>query len=260
MKRYSVLLTNDDGFDAPGIKAMYDALVPYHDVIVIAPQSEQSGVGHAFTFYRPLTYAPIPADTGLDGFYVGGTPCDCVKFGIGHLLKTAPDLIVSGMNIGENSGLSGFYSGTVAAAREAAFWGIPGFAVSVCIEGKAFFSDYCDQALSLIDTIMDTQKKMAPNKFMYNINFPGCSPDLCRGPRVTWQSQAFFDDRYKQVKLDNGQIGYQVYGEKKEIEQSDSYDSRAILNNYIAITPLDFDSTATEALPVLFDTDFSQKE
>jgi 5'-nucleotidase len=244
-KRLRILLTNDDGYQSIGILRLYEALIARHDVVVAAPRDEQSGISHAFTFNRPLSFSYLPEKVHMKGYMISGTPSDCVKFAISFLLKEKPDIIVSGVNSGENSGVSGFYSGTLAAAREGAFWGIPSFAFSLCSGGKDFLIDYSRKSLDIMDLVMAAASPSDDNNLTYyNVNFPACALDACKGIKVTRQSLAFFDDRYERIKIENAQDGYVVYGEKKEIEESDLYDSRALMNQYITITPLHFDATA----------------
>ncbi|MDR2728932.1 MAG: 5'/3'-nucleotidase SurE [Chitinispirillales bacterium] len=249
----TILLTNDDGFHAAGIKALYDVFSKEHNVVVVAPEKEQSGVGHTFTFNRPLHYREALADEQMPGYLVTGSPADCVKFAVSFLLPVRPDVIVSGMNHGDNSGLSAFYSGTVAAAREGAFWSIPSFAFSVCMKGMPFAREYADLALTIMKNILDAPHKPVDPKVYYNVNFPPCDPKEMKGCRLTWQSMAFFDDRYEKVEVESHHTkeGYLVYGEKKDIEKSNSYDSRALMNNFTTITPLTFDSTALGEFPYL---------
>jgi len=251
----TVLLTNDDGYDAPGIRYLYDVLSPLYKVVVVAPNGEQSGIGHAFTFNKPLHYEKIPDVYKMQGYIVHGTPADCVKFTISYILPQRPDLVVSGMNIGENSGLSAFYSGTVAGAREGAFWNIPSFAFSVCKEGAESAVNYASMVPSLLEKITELEKNGAPerSKVYYNINFPPCSHEKVRGLRATWQSLAFFDDRYERIEVESHHTkeGFLIYGEKKDIEISGAYDSRALMDNYISITPLSFDATALSIVPNL---------
>jgi 5'-nucleotidase len=172
-----------------------------------------------------------------------------VKFGISHLLPERPDMVVAGINCGENSGLSAFYSGTVAAAREGAFWEIPSFAFSVCKEGERHMAAYAAMAPAIIERLLKSafgaRKEKRDNRIFYNVNFPQCPPSKARGIRATEQSMAFFDDRYETVAVEThpSKKGYVVYGEKKKIEKSNRYDSRALMNGYIAITPLWFDAT-----------------
>ncbi len=249
--RLRILLTNDDGFAAPGIRRLYNALIRYHDVIVSAPQTEQSGIGHAFTFNRPLSYDVLPDDTGMRGWSVAGTPSDCVKFGISHLLDQKPHVVISGMNIGENSGISSFYSGTVAAAREGAFWRLPSIAFSVCSSAAEHLTAYCEKAMDMLGCIMNILPAQTDKHVFFNVNFPDCSPDACKGIRATRQSLAFFDDRYKRIVTKGEADGFVVFGDKVDIEEHDTFDSRALLNNFITVTPLHFDATADWALPYL---------
>lgn len=248
-KRLKILLTNDDGYASDGIKRLYEVLSGRHEVIVAAPKEEQSGIGHAFTFNKPLQYSPIPDSYGLPGFAVRGTPSDCVKFALGYLLSEKPDVVISGINDGENSGISGFYSGTVAAAREGAFWRLPSFAFSLSKGNKEYFSDYAKAALDIVDIVMSdipSSPKIGPSggQIYYNINFPSCAPEKCKGRKVTRQSCAFFEDRYRRIPIEHKQDGYTIFGEKADVEESELFDSRALMNDYTTITPLCFDLTA----------------
>jgi len=249
--RLRILLTNDDGFAAPGIRMLHDALARDHDVVVSAPQTEQSGIGHAFTFNRPLSFDVLPKDLGMPGWSVGGTPSDCVKFGISHLLSQKPHVVVSGMNIGENSGISSFYSGTVAAAREGAFWRLPSIAFSVCASAEEHLLAYCSKAVEMLDALMAATPADNGKHVFFNVNFPDCAPAACKGIKATRQSLAFFDDRYKRIITQGASDGFVVFGDKIDIEDNDIFDSRALLNNFITITPLGFDATAEWALPYL---------
>jgi|WetSurMetagenome_2_1015567.scaffolds.fasta_scaffold00220_6 5'-nucleotidase len=250
-QRPAILLTNDDGWSSPGLRSLHAVLDAEYDVTVAAPSREQSGIGHAFTFNRPVRYAELPKESGIRGYSIDGTPSDCVKFAISHLLSRVPDLVVSGMNIGENSGISGHYSGTVAAAREGAFWRVPSIAFSLCVEANEHLDAYCRRAPDILRRIVKTGPGGNGRCIFYNVNFPGCAPSACRGIKVTRQSMAFFDDRYRRVTADGATDGYVVYGDKKDIEALDTFDSRALLNGYITVTPLSFDATAEWALPLL---------
>jgi len=253
MSKKTILLTNDDGFHAPGIKCLYDVFSKDYNVVVVAPDKEQSGVGHTFTFNRPLHYREALGDEQMPGYLVTGSPADCVKFAVSFLLPVRPDIVVSGMNNGDNSGLSAFYSGTVAAAREGAFWNIPSFAFSMCAGGMPYAGQYAEAARSIMEKILTANHKPIDPKIYYNVNFPPCGPKLMKGCRVTWQSMAYFDDRYEKVEVETHSTkeGYLVYGEKKDIEKSNAFDSRALMNNFTTITPLTFDSTAHGELPFL---------
>jgi 5'-nucleotidase len=252
-KKLTVLLTNDDGFHADGIKILHSELIKRFNVIVAAPEQEKSGVGHAFTFNNPLHCVQNKENESYQGYIVSGTPADCVKFAIGHLLPEKPDIVVSGINNGENSGLSAFYSGTVAAAREGAFWNIPSFAFSVCAEAFAYAKEYASIVPSIIENVLKSGNITATPRVYYNVNFPGCSLANVKSTKITWQSLSFFDDRYRRIesKSHKSGEGFVVFGEKKDIENSDAFDSKALTENIITITPLTFDSTAHQAIPHL---------
>ena len=248
-----VLLTNDDGAYASGIWHLYDALDQWARVTVVAPGSEQSGVGHAFTFNKPLHVDKVKLRRATEGYMVSGTPVDCIKIAISVILTKRPEIVVAGLNIGENSGLSAFYSGTVAAAREGAFWNIPSVAFSVCEGGKQYLTAYAARAAGILKQILAVEKRKRNHNVYYNVNFPACAPERSRGVRVTAQSMAFFDDRYETVDIETHHTkkGFVIYGEKKDIERSNAFDSRALMNHYITITPLCFDATAPGNVPGL---------
>jgi 5'-nucleotidase len=245
-----ILLTNDDGITAGSLRDLYEALSPFASVVIVAPDRERSGVGHAFTFNTPLHYERARDFPDSEAYVVSGTPVDCVKFAVSFLLSERPDVVVSGLNIGENSGLSAFYSGTVAAAREGAFWDIASIAFSVCTEAGDYSKEYAALAPGLTERILAIAGQRKNNGTYYNVNFPPCAPSAARGIKVTEQSMAFFDDRYETIDVETHHTkkGYVIYGEKKDIEKSNKYDSRALMNHYITITPLGFDATARPEL------------
>lgn len=252
-RNIKILLTNDDGFSAPGIRYLYDSIKNGNSVTVIAPEKEQSGVGHAFTYKKLLMYKKCIFKNNVEGYSVSGTPSDCVKIGLGHILSEKPDVVVSGINYGSNTGIAVYYSGTVAAAREAAFWRIPGIAFSISEDGISFVEGYSGIAVMIIEKIIANCKKMVNNnKLFFNVNFPSCNPDNCSGLRITKQSQAFYNDKYKPVKTNDNSIAYQLYSERMEIEDSDDYDVCSVENNFISVTPLCFDETAEDSLNRFF--------
>ena len=248
-----MLLTNDDGISAQSMWDLYEELSKYAPITVVAPDRERSGTGHAFTFNKPLHYEKREFKKGLEGFVVSGTPVDCVKFAISYLLPERPDIVIAGLNVGENSGLSAFYSGTVAAAREGAFWGIPSIAFSLCNGGERYAREYAVYANSILRWIVSWEQRKKKHNVYYNVNFPVCSPQNSRGIKFTAQSLAFFDDRYEKIDVEAHYTkkGYMIYGDKKDLEQSNKYDSCALMKNYITITPLTFDATALKDYQLL---------
>jgi 5'-nucleotidase len=248
-KAAKVLLTNDDGVQAQGIASLYEAIARKRAVLVVAPDREQSGVGHAFTFNKPLHYERAGFNGRGEAYTITGTPVDCVKFAVSFLMPQRPIAVVAGMNVGENSGLSAFYSGTVAAVREGAFWDIPSVAFSLCQGGEKHLPAYAGIAADILALLLTREKRKKNHRVYYNVNFPPCAPHKSRGIRITAQSMAFFDDRYETIDVEthHSKKGFVIYGEKNDIERSNTFDSRALMNNYITITPLSFDATA--ALP-----------
>jgi 5'-nucleotidase len=249
----TVLLTNDDGFSARGIKCLYDVLSPLYDVLVAAPQKEQSGVAHTFTFMRPLYCRKADENDQMPGYIIDGSPADCVKFAVSTLMTAKPDIVVSGINDGDNSGIAAFYSGTVSAAREGAFYGIPSFAFSMFNRDNKFMPEYAAMAPMLIDEILSAPHPPLDTRVFYNINFPACDPKNSKGFRVTWQSMANYEDMYSLVDDEKHPScgGYHVFGNRNGMEESNSFDARAVMNDFIAITPLNYDSTAHWMMPFL---------
>lgn len=251
-KKKKILLTNDDGVGATGIRVLYNILKDLYDVTVVAPEREKSGVGHSFTYKNSLFYKKIEDTYGENVYAVEGSPADCVKIAVCYLLPEKPDAIISGINIGENSGICAYYSGTVAGAREGAFWKIKSFAFSISEESKEYLIDYAMMVPEIIEDILKIGDSLKSEVF-FNVNFPNCPPDEIRGIKITRQSLACFDDKYEEVKIDGSteRSGLRIYGDKVGIEKSDEYDSRAILRGWIAITPLSFDATAYSEIDVV---------
>jgi 5'-nucleotidase len=253
IKKQSVLLTNDDGFNSKGIRLLYETLNKKFNVVIVAPDSEKSGVGHSFTYKQPLFYNTIKNSFAEEIYSVSGSPADCVKFAVSYLLPIPPDIVVSGLNIGENSGISSHYSGTVAAAREGAFWKIKSFAFSICEDANENINFYINLIPGIINELL-TVESFYSNHFFFNINFPSCHPDLLKGIKITKQSLAFFNDKYLKVNIDDKNIikeGFVIYGNKINIEKDDNFDSCALKNNWITITPLSYDSTVHNEIPFL---------
>jgi 5'-nucleotidase len=232
-----ILIANDDGIFSPGIKALTLALKGLGELMVVAPDVEQSGVGHSITFRRPLRFKP----TGSAGFgdipayRVDGTPADCVVMGV-HLLGK-PDLVVSGINIGVNLGLDLTHSGTVAAALEGVSYGIPSIAFSLQTNGEELrFEDAAQQALPIVEWVI---KHGLPPKTLLNVNFPNHPP---RGLRVTRLSTHHYEDSVVSRTDPDGGSYYWVAG-KPTSQLEEGTDLWAIRNGYASVTPITADLT-----------------
>lgn len=192
-----ILLTNDDGINAVGLRALHETFTAHgHTVTVVAPETEQSGVSSSVTIHAPLRFRTV-YDGDFSGVSLAGTPVDCVKFAVTTLCSTPPDLVVSGLNAGNNAGVDVFYSGTVAAAVEAAFLDLPALAVS----RRMFANDdplgYAEKTACIVDQI-DWQS--VPKKRLLNLNYPACSPAQVKGLRVCGLSMLMWRTEYVERK------------------------------------------------------------
>jgi 5'-nucleotidase len=237
-----ILVTNDDGILSPVLTALADALHREHEVMVAAPSLDQSGMSQAFThgadkrvvFQRDAS-APYPK------YQVMGTPCDCVKFAVAELFKDREiDLILSGINLGENAGMSAVYSGTVAAAREGAMWGIPSLAVSVWKNAPERLAHAVEWLLKLLRTpsLLPARTLSGKPGGLWNINFPPCDPARIEGVEITTMSTVMFKDSYESVRDPHGITGYRLTGYKPEEKFLPGTDDYALIRNRISITPL----------------------
>jgi len=201
----NILVTNDDGIEAANLHALAKAAMECANVRVVAPKCEQSGVGHSFSFYRSLHYAPAE-NFSCEAFWVDGTPADCMKFALKHIYKDLNfDLVISGVNNGDNAGVASFYSGTVGAAREAALWRIPAIAVSLQRQSD----DALEYALKWVQkTLRDGLFKDMPKQTLWNFNVPPCSKENpCKGVKVSTTSTSMFNDYYVEAEKSKNYLG-----------------------------------------------------
>ena len=233
----NILLTNDDGILAPGIAAAYKELVKLGDVTVVAPADRMSGAGHSITVYEPLVCEKLKIEDQFSGYSVSGSPADCVKLAIMELCPKKPDLVVSGINNGANVGINVYYSGTVAAAMEAAFYKIPAIALSAAHEEQMDFKNAAKHCVKVID-------KLLPASFsgVLNINIPQLSRGEPKGIKVVPQSTMGFDEHFAKKQSDTGQTLYQLTGGSHRDKDLPS-DTVALNEGFITVTALGFDMT-----------------
>ncbi len=230
-----ILVTNDDGILSPILSVLAEALAERHDVRVVAPTHDQSGMAQAFTYNRGLLYKKIDSPA-YPAYQIEGTPCDCIKFAVSHLFKNEKiDLVVSGINLGENAGINAIYSGTVAAAREGAIWGIPSLALSVWTNSTPHLHFAVKWLIELLER-SDIPDLIGNG--LWNINFPACAPEDIDGVEFTEMSTVMFADHYHAVTLPNGITEYQLRGYKPANQFIEGTDDYALSRNKIAITPL----------------------
>jgi 5'-nucleotidase len=239
-RKLKILITNDDGIEAPGIAALAESLSEVGEVTIVAPLKEQSAIGHAITMQLPLRVINYKKNGDFFGYAVSGTPADCVKIGIRNLIEVPPDLVVSGINHGSNTAINIIYSGTVSAAREAAIMEIPSMAVSVTNhEATDFrFAAKISRLLAL---------KLASNDLplgtLLNVNVPDIPEDQIAGIKLTRQGKSKWDDIYVRRTDPYGKNYYWLTGNLMEVDTELETDQVAIRKNYVSVSPIHFDLT-----------------
>ena len=235
-----ILVSNDDGINSPGIYALVQGLKELGDVIVVAPFTEQSAVGHAITMKNPLRITEIKRNGEFFGYAVDGTPADCLKMGVKNILRYKPDIVVSGVNNGANTAISIIYSGTVSAAREAAIMNIPAIAVSVASHDV---KDYGFAVkIAKMFAKLTVKNGLLPGTLL-NINVPNIPENEIAGIRFTKQGKAKWDDIYEERQDPYGRNYYWLTGDLVEVDNELDLDQCAVRNKYVSVTPIHFDLT-----------------
>lgn len=243
-----IALTNDDGIHASGLRAMYRALTEAgHTVTVIAPMSEQSAVGHAITVLSPLRVKEV-RENGFSGYGIYGTPTDCVKLGISELVSERPDMVVSGINAGANVGPDVLYSGTVAAATEAAHLGFPALAVSYDSFQATDLDDHARYALSVLKRI--PWADLPPRRVM-NLNLPHLPLAEYKGLRLCPQTSAVWHDWYDQRADPRGKAYWWLDGKIPPENVAPGTDKGLLSQGWATLTPLKFEFTDEPTLEKL---------
>ncbi|MBF0479795.1 MAG: 5'/3'-nucleotidase SurE [Candidatus Omnitrophica bacterium] len=236
-----ILLTNDDGINAEGILALYKTLKPLGDVTIVAPDSERSSVGHGITLSYPIWYKKVYKNNKLFGYGISGTPADCVKFGVDVLMKKQkPDIVISGINWGCNDGCSVFYSGTVAGAREGALMGIPAIAISLDTFLAYDFS-YAAQCGAHLVKIF--KKQSMPKGTFLNVNVPAINTKKIKGYQITKQGTTPIHGLFEKRVDPHLRDYFWMSGKTPERKNDNSFDTYALNNGYITVTPIHCDST-----------------
>ena len=245
-----ILITNDDGITAPGIKNLIQVVKKITDrVVVVAPDSPQSGMGHAITMNAMLRLNKLTIE-GVESYSCSGTPVDCVKIATTKVLNEKPDLIVSGINHGSNSSINVIYSGTMSAAVEGAIEGIPSIGFSLCNNSiDANFKPFLGYTEKIIRYAIH-QKDRAFS--CLNVNFPAVTEDLIRGIKVCRQANAMWEEEFEERHDPYGNAYYWLTGKfvNHEPEKEDT-DEWALSNDYISVVPVQFDITHHTAISEL---------
>lgn len=231
------LLTNDDGIYAQGLAAIKQELEKIGDVVVIAPVTEQSAVGHAITISDPLKVIPIHRAGEFYGWGITGSPADCVKLGISCVMEQGPDVVVSGINKGENVGINVLYSGTVSAATEALILGYTGIALSVDnflnpdYRAASVFGSRLAQALA---------RRGKPLPCALNVNCPSSVLEEVRGVRITRQGDSRIVDEFTKRESPRGTVYYWQGGLTRMVDEAEDTDAVCLKNRMISVTPIHY--------------------
>lgn len=244
----NILITNDDGIHAPGIFAIKQALEMIADVLVVAPDTERSAVGHAITLSDPLRVSEIHKENSFFGYAVNGTPADCVKLGLRCLSEKSIDVVVSGINMGPNTATNIMYSGTVSAAAEAVIMGVPGLAVSLTSFDTPEFEYSCSLAQQLVKKIVENG---LPEGTLLNVNVPPLKPDEIEGIIITRQGKGRYEEFFDKRIDPNNRIYYWMTGKRMNLDHDDDVDDVVIRQKKVSITPIRYELTDTDMLQKL---------
>jgi 5'-nucleotidase len=240
-----LLVTNDDGIHAPGIYHLKNALAKIADVLVVAPDTERSAVGHAITLSDPLRVSEVYKNNCFFGYAVNGMPADCVKLGIKGLMKQKPDLVVSGINLGANTATNIIYSGTVSAAAEAVIMGVPGLAVSIA-SYEAPEYDYAANLAALL--AKKIQQHGLPKGTLLNVNVPAVRSEDIKGIEITRQGNGRFEESVEKRVDPTNRTYYWFSGHDIVLDTEKDVDDVALRENKVSITPIRYDLTDLKML------------
>ena len=255
MKRPLILVTNDDGINAPGIRTLISVMKNIGDIVVVAPDSPQSGMGHAITINSTLHSSRItPKDSEIIEYSCSGTPADCVKLAINELMPRKPDLCVSGINHGSNSSINVIYSGTMSAAIEAGIEGVP--AVGFSLLDYSWNADFSQSQDLIREITLNALNKGIPKGVVLNVNIPAVKKSDIKGVKICRQAKAYWVEEFDKRKNPLGQEYYWLTGKFVNKDRGEDTDEWALKNNYISIVPVEFDLTAHHAIQGLNEWDF----
>jgi len=258
-KKPLILVTNDDGVTAPGIRALIAVMKTLGDVVVVAPDSPQSATGHAITINNTLYINKIDIDPEIETEYsCSGTPVDCVKFAVNEILHRKPDLCVSGVNHGSNSSINVIYSGTMSAAVEAGIEGIPAIGFSLLDynwnadfePAKAFIKKITEQVL----------EHGLPDGVILNVNIPKLSEKEIKGIKICRQAKAMWTEKFDKRTNPMGRDYYWLTGKFVNLDNGEDTDEWALANGYVSVVPVQFDLTAHHAIQGLNGWGMNEKE
>ncbi len=245
MEKPLILVTNDDGITAPGLRNLIQVMKEIGEVVVVAPDSPQSGMGHAITVDNTLYSSKVVVDKEKGApleYSCSGTPADCVKLALQELLDRRPNIVVSGINHGSNSSINVIYSGTMSAAIEAGIEGIPAIGFSLCdYSWNADFSG-CHKAIKKITC--EALEQGLPKGTVLNVNIPKTDGKSPRGIKICRQARANWKEKFDKRISPNGKEYYWLTGEFELLDKGEDTDIHALRNGFVSVVPTQFDLTA----------------
>ena len=251
-----ILVCNDDGITAPGIAATVEVMSTFGKVVVIAPDSPQSGMGHAITINMPLRMIKNNQfGNEIESYQCSGTPADCVKLAIDKILHRKPDLLVSGINHGSNSSINIIYSGTMSAAMEGAIEGIPSLGFSLL--DFSWDADFGASKFYMEMIIRNVFHHGMPKNTLLSVNIPNVPKDQIKGVKVCRQARAKWVEEFDHRQDPHGRDYYWLTGKFTNMDKGKDTDEWALENNFVSIVPVQFDLTAYNAIQQLNSWDFS---
>lgn len=237
-----ILITNDDGINAPGIRALVESVKGLGKIIVVAPDKPQSGMGHAITIGHPLRMQRVNVFDGIEAYSTSGTPVDCVKLAVDKVIHSQPDICLSGINHGANHSINVIYSGTMSAALEASIESIPSIGFSLLdLSIEADFTAAKKYARILVEHVL--KSKQEDKHLCLNVNIPKGEDKLIRGIKICRQAYAKYEEEFDERKDPHGRRYYWLTGEFVNFDKGKDTDVWALKNNFVSVVPVQFDLT-----------------
>lgn len=236
-----ILVTNDDGVNAPGILNLVEAVKDLGQVVVVAPDKPQSGMGHAITIGIPLRLSQVHTFGDVEAWQCSGTPVDCVKLAVDKILHRKPDICLSGINHGANHSINVIYSGTMSAAMEASIERIPSIGFSLL--DASVEADFTASRYYVHKIVNSLLRKKNNRHLLLNVNIPAVPQELMNGIKVCKQAYAKYDESFDERNDPSGKNYYWLTGEFKNFDKAEDADVWALDHNYVSVVPVQFDLT-----------------
>lgn len=247
--RPTILVTNDDGYFAPGLRVLIEVMRELGDVVAVAPDQPMSGTGHAITVRHPLRLHPIEESEGYREYSCNGTPVDCVKLGEQVVIKSKPDLMVAGINHGSNASINIIYSGTMASVLESAIGGIPSIGFSLMDYSQHADFSACKKYIRVIaEKVLENG---LPDGVCLNVNIPKANSHEIKGMKVCRQARSRWLEEFDTRRDPHNREYYWLTGIFEKLEDSEDTDQWALENNFVSVVPVHYDFTAHYALQTI---------